>query len=208
MKARNLLVLMFVMAFSFITIAVSNQEVLAQVQPQQDESTEIVHPIPQIPIVLDGVKMSPEEITKFDGQVLYYIVDKKAQDEGVVYVYTTLDSITRHYESTKSKDAPNFAPTGCLNANTAWKDKWHNDAGGRMYITPGDEHSFATGQTYASFNNNIESTHVNFCSNYLKLYDNTDYTGSQLWLATNGWTGDLGIYGWNNRAGSVRADVK
>jgi hypothetical protein len=41
-----------------------------------------INPIPLIPIVLDGVRMAPEQITKFNDRNLYYLVDERAISEG------------------------------------------------------------------------------------------------------------------------------
>ena len=170
------------MAFSFLTVAVSNREVLAQEQPQQGESAEIIHPIPKVPIVVDGVKMAPEEIAKFNGQDLYYLVNDQAR---VLYIFTTVEGINRH------ANAESNSNLGLLSCDTT-SDIYQN--------------KYLSGTPYSFLNNDIESVQTTTCNAYTKLFDNTNFTGSQLWLADSGTTNDLGIYGWSNRAGSIRVD--
>ena len=198
MKARNLLVLMFVMVFSFVTVAVSNQGVLAQEQPQQDKSAEIVHPIPQVPIVVDGVKMDPRDITKFNGQELYYLVNDDAKNQGVVFIFTTLQGI----EKVTVLNEKTTSAYGCVDPTDIWTNvDFQGD-----YKTLSPWNGIGQGSFWnTSWDNNIESVHSSTC-NYTKFYDSTSYSGSQLWLATNGWTSWLVPYGWDNRAGSWKIE--
>lgn len=198
MKTRNLLVLMFVMAFSFITVAVSNQEVLAQAQSQQDEPAEIVHPIPRVPIVVDGVKMKPEEITQFNGQPLYFILDEQAKSEGTVYIFTTIEGISE-YAKTDSRQTK-LAASSCNEPSIVYKG--YSLTGSSLAPGPGAVYDFISNPWLAGWANTMSSVKTTTCNVYTKLYDG----GSQLWLATNGQTNNLGIYGWDNRADKVSVD--
>ena len=58
MKKLSLSFILVVTLLSVLVFATSSQKVLAQEQPVQDEQTENIHPVPQIPIIVDGVKMA------------------------------------------------------------------------------------------------------------------------------------------------------
>ena len=49
----------------------------------------IVHPIPQYPLVIDGVRYDAKDISLFDGIRLRFIVG----DDGVLYAFTTIEGL-------------------------------------------------------------------------------------------------------------------
>ncbi|MCA9944099.1 MAG: hypothetical protein KC449_11490 [Anaerolineales bacterium] len=204
MKKLSLSFILVVTLLSVLVFATSSQKVLAQEQPVQDEQTENIHPVPQIPIIVDGVKMAPEEITKFNGQELYYLVDNESD---VLYIFTTLEGITKQAEQTNVKNNEISSSNQMMSCYeySAFYQGTYLSGGGPWFVKSGTQVSFGSGP-YAFLNNDIESAQTTTCNVYTKLYDNTNYTGSQLWLACCGTTNNLGIYGWNNRAGSIKVD--
>lgn len=162
---------------------------------QQVEAKNNIHPIPQIPIVLNGIKMPPSAVSQFNGQPLYGLVNQQAKREGVFYVFTSLEALETFANlNSPPQRVPNCTQEGsflyeALNFGSYYTGVW---IGGQESLA-GD-----------SLNNNIESAITTNCNVYTKLYDYTDYSGSQLWLANSGYTPNLGIYGWRNRAGSIR----
>ncbi|MBE2239063.1 MAG: hypothetical protein IAE81_14830 [Caldilineaceae bacterium] len=57
--------------------------------PPDRGAEKIIHPIPDRPVIIDGVRYAPKEIRRFDGQVLRFIDDDRALREGVLYAFTT-----------------------------------------------------------------------------------------------------------------------
>lgn len=49
---------------------------------------EEIHQIPKMPIKVDGVIYSPEEIARWNGQPLFYILDSKTKEDGVLTIFT------------------------------------------------------------------------------------------------------------------------
>src|SRR5436190_2688039 len=52
-------------------------------QPQRAPAAS--RPVPKVPLVIDGQRMQPTEINRFDGQPLYLIVDQRNPDVLVGY---------------------------------------------------------------------------------------------------------------------------
>lgn len=204
MKKLSLSFILVVTLLSVLVFATSSQKVLAQEQPAQDEQSESIHPVPHVPIIVDGVEMAPEEITKFNGQELYYLVDNESD---VLHIFTTLEGITKQAEQTSVKNnetSSNEQMMSCYDLSAFYQGTYLS-GGGPWFVQSGSPGASFTG-AYAFLNNNIESAQTTTCNVYTKLYDNTNFTGSQLWLACCGTTNNLGIYGWNNRAGSIKVD--
>lgn len=159
-----------------------------------------IHPIPRVPIVVDGVKMASKEITKFNGQILYYLVDAEAKAKGVIYIFTTLEGIEGYIEGVQNAEYSHSVPI-LSHCNTGSQtSKFYASTN---YVTfledlgPGESMNFT-----GSLNNEISSVKATYCNEYTKLYDDYNLGGSSLWLACCGNTADLSVYGWNNRASS------
>ena len=143
--------------------------------------------------------MDPKEITKFNGRELYYLVNNEAKTQGIVFIFTTLQGIE---EATALNERATSAYSGCVDPTDIWTNV--DFQGNHKTIHPWNgigQGSFGN----TSWDNNIESVASSIC-NYTKFYDSTSYSGSQLWLATNGWTSWLVPYGWDNRAGSWKIE--
>lgn len=203
MKKRNRLFYVITILMGLLTVAASSQTVLAKEHARQGEKSVIVHPIPQVPIIVNGVKMAPEEITRFNGQALYYLVDNQARANGVVYIFTSLAGIERHIYTTQTLHQSNASRMSSCYEFSAHYRGTYLSGGSPGYVQLGSPGASFTGP-FASWNNDIESVVTTTCNAYTKLYDNTNFTGSSLWLACCGTTNDLDIYGWNNRAGSMK----
>ncbi|MBX3059216.1 MAG: hypothetical protein KF770_22335 [Anaerolineae bacterium] len=206
MQPHKILFLVLVMAFGLLA-ATNNQMVLAA-EPassnKSDETVEIVHPIPQVPIVVDGVKLAPEEITQFNGRELYYLIDGKSE---LLYIFTTIEGITKQVKQDSVKNnetSSNEVMLSCYQYSAYYQGTYLS-GGGPWFVQSGTSGTTFTG-VYAFLNNDVESVQTTTCNVYTKLFDNTNFTGSQLWLACCGTTNDLAIYGWGNRAGSIRVD--
>lgn len=161
------------------------------------------HPIPQVPIVVDGERMEPNEIRNFNGQELHYLVNEQALSEGVVYVFTSLE-MRQSFVNLANLQNSQIQPSACTFYPSFYQGASYT--GSAMTVVPGYSRSFSG--SWSSWNNTITSvkTAANAYSGYTKLYDSVWYSGSSLWLATCGNTPNLSIYGWDNRAGSIVVD--
>ncbi|MGD8501574.1 MAG: hypothetical protein PVJ86_13055 [Phycisphaerales bacterium] len=63
--------------------------------PKGDESS-TVHTVPALPVVVDGVRYEPEEISRFNGQVLRFVADERTGREGVIYAFATVEGLEKY----------------------------------------------------------------------------------------------------------------
>ena len=64
--------------------------------PDSEEAA-IVHQVPNYPVIVDGVRYKPEEISRFNGQVLRFVWDEQAEEEeGVIYAFTTVEGLEQY----------------------------------------------------------------------------------------------------------------
>lgn len=191
MKKQTFLKLMAITLFSVFFTASTTQ--ITSAQTLRPAPSDHVHPIPLIPIVVDGIKMSPEEISKYDGQPLYYLVNDQARSEGVVYIFTTLERLIGFEEVAQSTEMSNNIMSSCTDPSAFYNDP--SFGGTPLYRAPGQSANLYNIAFYA-YNYNIESVKTTDCNVYTKLYG----PPGQLWLACCGDTPNLNIYGWENEA--------
>lgn len=204
MKSK-LQVILTAILLGFFTVVINSQVVQAQERSKEGEEPLIIHPIPLVPIIVDGVRMAPEEIKKFNGQELYYLVNDESKAQEVVFIFTTLEGIETAAALTAGNDGLEGGMYTCVTPTDVWKDV--DFQGDHLYL--GISPTYGTGSGSfggTSWDNNVESVHTTTCNLYTKFYDTTYYSGSQLWLASNGWTSWLVPYGWDNRAGSWKIE--
>ncbi len=65
---------------------------LEALYPPSDEAS-IEHPVPNYPLVIDGVYYDPGDISRFNGLVLRFVWDDETAREGVLYAFTTVEGL-------------------------------------------------------------------------------------------------------------------
>lgn len=197
MKKQTFLKLMAITLFSvFFTTSITQ---ITNAQTPVPAPSDHVHPIPLIPIVVDGVKMAPEEISKYDGQPLYYLVNDQARSEGIVYIFTTLKRLTAFEKIAQTSGKSNKTMLSCIDPSAFFNDP--SFGGTPLYLAPGQSANLYN-RVFYSYNYNIESVKTTDCNVYTKLYGSP----GQLWLACCGDTPNLNIYGWENKASYLVVD--
>jgi hypothetical protein len=202
-RKRTMLNLVLVALFSLFSIGSTLKSTFAKEIYPVDSNA--INPIPLIPIVLDGVRMAPEQITKFNDRNLYYLVDERAISEGVVYVFTSLQKIETHIENSEAShfSKRSFSKPSLSHCTGGGVSIFYSEINFSNFLEdlgPGE----AGLNLYNGDDNDLESVSATHCNEYTKLYDGHNLTGSSLWLACCGDTQDLDIYGWDNRASSIK----
>ena len=190
-----------VILFSCVLFLMTATSSMAFAKSDPELDPDIVNPLPTVPVILDGERVNTEAIRKFDNQTLYYLVDDQAKTDGVIYVFTTLEKIENF--ATERQQQRKHHVTSCGTTSDLFINSYFGDS--VTSIFPNSQRRF-TGLLYSLYDNNVSSVKTTAANMHTKLYDNTNYTGSQLWLASCGDTPTLNIYGWDNRAGSVRVE--
>jgi hypothetical protein len=183
----------------------------AQMEAATPASDDIVHPIPQMPIVIDGVRYAPEEISQFNGRVLRYVLDQHGQSEGVIYAFTTLEGLTQYLKaqwgwapgssSARSMGSAIVRPMSDSYWTVFYADAYY--AGSTILSAPNAAISDLS-TVSPGWNDRISSVKVATGSAWATLYADTSYAGDQLWMQRGTEWSSLAGSGWDNRASSLK----
>lgn len=183
----------------------------AQMEAAAPVSDDIVHPIPQMPIVVDGVRYAPEEISQFNGRVLRYVLDQHSQSEGVIYAFTTLEGLTQYF-----KDQWGWEPTGpsarslgtgiMRPMSDSYWTVFYADAyyAGSTILSAPNAAISDLSTVSPGWNDRISSVQVSTGAAWATLYADTSYGGDQLWMQRGTEWSSLAGNGWDNRASSLK----
>ena len=183
----------------------------AQMEAAAPVSDDIVHPIPQMPIVIDGVRYAPEGISQFNGRVLRYVLDQRTQSEGVIYAFTTLEGLTQYLKdqwgwepasaNTRSMGTGIVRPMSDSYWTVFYADAYY--AGSTILSAPNAAISDLS-TVSPGWNDRISSVQVSTGAAWATLYADTSYAGDQLWMQRGTEWSSLAGNGWDNRASSLK----
>jgi hypothetical protein len=183
----------------------------AQMEAAAPVGDDIVHPIPQIPIVVDGVRYAPEGISQFNGRVLRYVLDQRTQSEDVIYAFTTLEGLTQYLKdqwgweptstSARSMGTGIVRPMSDSYWTVFYADAYY--AGSTILSAPNAAISDLS-TVSPGWNDRISSVQVSTGAAWATLYADTSYAGDQLWMQRGTEWSSLAGNGWDNRASSLK----
>jgi hypothetical protein len=78
-----------------------NPDALFQNAPNHFFET-IIHPIPQISIVIDGVYYAPQEIQQLNGISLHFVLSEETQKEEFLYIFKTPQEVQQYLQFQKT----------------------------------------------------------------------------------------------------------
>jgi hypothetical protein len=163
---------------------------MAEHQMAPEAEAKIVHQVPEVPVIIDGVLYQPEDIHKFDGRQLGFTVGP----DGRLYAFT--DGIVLvDFISIQSK-AGLFST---LSIYSRFCEGYYLSGMRQLEVPPGVS-MFSLG----SMNNIISSMDISaYADNGITLFDlpnlQGDYFHGYYWIQYP----NLGTYGWDNRASSL-----
>lgn len=180
--------------------------------PTTADSRPSKHKIPQVPVVIDGVRQAPEKIQQFDGQPLYFVLDKQAQQEGVVYVFTTRAKV-REYLETQGL-MPEAGTTAVQPEHWDYNDPrslFYRDAkygSNSMGVPAGYAYSDLTkvywgGWIWQDWSDEISSVRATPLSSATYLFEHENFGGSYFLIHTGDDISYLNVYGWDDKATSI-----
>jgi hypothetical protein len=192
-------------------VSLATAQTPAQMEAAAPVSDDIVHPIPQMPIVVDGVRYAPEEISQFNGRVLRYVLDQHSQSEGVIYAFTTLEGLTQYFKdqwgweptspSARSLGTGIVRPMSDSYWTVFYADAYY--AGSTILSAPNAAISDLS-TVSPGWNDRISSVQVSTGAAWATLYADTSYGGDQLWMQRGTEWSSLAGNGWDNRASSLK----
>ncbi len=185
------------------------------------EKQTIIHKVPSVPIMLDSTSVPPEKVKEFDGQPLYYVLDKQALAEGVPQVFTTPEKALEYRNRAVAKPKPPASQQGSVSRETAIEAAFGgyvslyelpNFYGSNWDIDPGYGDIPDFRYVFCPFCTNINDK-VSSVDTYIwpyygytvwtVLFEHIEFQGSQLWIENPGWVPDLAPWGWNDVASSM-----
>ncbi len=69
----------------------------------KSEKQPMIHKVPSVPIMLDSASAPSDKVKEFDGQPLYYVMDKQALAEGVLQIFTTPEKAQEYRSQAAAK---------------------------------------------------------------------------------------------------------
>jgi hypothetical protein len=156
-----------------------------------EAEAKIVHTVPQVPVIIDGVLYLPEEIHKFDGRQLGFT----AGPDGRLYAFTDETVLEDFISKQQPKDGFFFF----LSIYSRFCEGYYLSGTRQLEVPPG-----ISVYDLGMMNNIISSMEVVAAAdNGITLFDLPNLQGDYF----HGYYGtpypNLGWYGWDNRASSL-----
>lgn len=194
-----------------------------------EDEAPLVHVIPSVPVIVDGVRYEPEEISCFNGTPLQFVLTFDAVQGEYMYAFTTDEGLLEFlsgrgglpsgdiregsiegldYYVSEGGEPPPPPPEGATVPSVLPASYWtrffeHINYGGK-------EFGSAPGVCWPDlrynppgWNDIISSLKVATAASWATLYEHIYYGGDQLWVQSGIWLPDLRPYGWNDRASSI-----
>ncbi len=182
-------------------LTVSGTTAVAKPVPQPGAGTH-VHKAPVAPFVVDGVRYAPEQISKFDGRPLYFVVDMAKPLEMVGYTNKSdFDAaVTLANQKAGGIGTQQAGQYVTLYAGDEMTGDWMNvnSPYGINYLA-GVNRGCGLFGCAGNWDNVASSIFIN---GRVSVYDDIEYRGSWLYLAGYGW-GNLSWWGFDNITSSI-----
>jgi hypothetical protein len=173
-----------------IPAGTSKAEFMEEHKMTPEAEAKIVHTVPQVPVIIDGIRYEPEQIHLFDGKQLGFTVGI----DGQLYAFTNAtvldDFVTKQYTT-------DLYTYGFIYSRFC--EDYYLSGTRQMDVPPGIS-VFSLG----NMDNIISSMEISaYADNGATLFDLPDLQGDYF----HGYYGtpypNLGTYGWNDRASSL-----
>lgn len=180
---------------------------LLQAQQKAADPDSTNHPVPAVPLKIDGVKHKSEDIKKFDGKELYSVIDEHSEAEGVLYVFTSKQKFEAYLEENGHLNTASTGDMQLLHNNESdihsyfYEDINYNDSS--LRAPAGASYEDLRNVSNNSWNDRISSVKATPWGAGTYLYTNVDFDGSALFIEARHDRADLRDYGWNDRASSI-----
>jgi hypothetical protein len=191
---------------------------IAPIAPLASEDTELIHKVPDVPVILDGAPASPDIVLQYNGKPLYYVVDEKSMQEGVIRIFTDEQKASAYRQQAEIESAlgDKGSRTAATEGFTAkiyiYEESNYSGYSNSFALGNTDLYNLSTynfdcnwlGNNCHNMNNKISSIK---CSSMPKhwtvLFSATEYQGSKLWIAPGANRAYLSWYGFNDITSSI-----
>ncbi|WP_342380892.1 hypothetical protein NVS55_14590 [Myxococcus stipitatus] len=161
--------------------------------PREDiENQPVEGFLPELPILVDGVKYTAKEIQEKDIHLSHYVLDGRSAELAVVQGFRTTEQLKEYFAATGQ--FPSEQPTGQQLANcNPWsvffEHSWYGGASFSVY--PGWGYP-----TLGWWNDRISSLWSTQCGRWTLVTEHAWYGGHVLWIGRAWAIPNMGSYGW------------
>ncbi|HEX2225091.1 MAG TPA: hypothetical protein VHN15_12890, partial [Thermoanaerobaculia bacterium] len=153
--------------------------------------------IPDLPVVLNGVRTEPEEMRRHPGEDFHYVLDAAALQEGVVYAFTSpeqRDQFVRTRALAQGEDLTAVTLASTAGPTSTFWEHPNRLGGVKQYSTS----VFSLG----AWSDVISSLETGTQS--VRLWEHEGFRGSSFTVPANVIVEDLGPFGWSDVASSIQ----
>lgn len=164
-------------------------EKLHPMDPKQEAA--IMHPVPNCPVIVDGIRYAPDQIFLFNGKRLRFVTGK----DNNLYAFTTVQEFERFQKEEFAAESEQI-----LRDVYSYFYKDAEYTGVNFGLVPG------TGLpelNQIGMDNAISSTKINTSTQWAYLFDYANYGGDWYGMPPGSTYPWLVNQGWNDRASSV-----
>jgi hypothetical protein len=196
-------------------------EPLIAVERLISDESELIHKVPDVPVVLDGTPADPDIVLQYNGKPLHYVVDEKSIKEGVLRIFTDEQKANAYRQQVETVAAS--SPSVDKGSRTAATEGFT----AKITVYPesnyrGNDKSFSLGNTdiydlstyedcagiifrvCLKYNNKISSIKCEqMPKHWTVLFSSTKYLGSKLWISPGVNRPYLSSYGFNDITSSI-----
>lgn len=199
---------MYVMRLSRLCLAsLLALTVSAPIFGQQNRS----HKPVRLPVIVEGVRYEPDEVSRFQGQTMYWVYDEAAKKQGVMFGFTSPEAVQDYgRQIDKVKGAGGVRSITGAGAHGSGSCSYLHPAVNAGPNDPYDWIILCPLQQISTmrdgYNDRLSYVEAGSSSYYTVLYKcyNFSSTCDILWVAPGNTISDLNAYNMNNVASSVR----
>lgn len=176
-------------------LAVDDAEAQILLAVAKKSESKIVHDIPPYPVIIDGTKYEPVEISLFDGKQLGFTVG----NDGLLYAFTTEKALADFQKTQITENNNTQVPRLLDDPYSYFYEDWLY-GGSSCYLIPGEQIA-----TLGILDDKISSFKASSVASKVRLYDGPDFTGDYFERPGGTQISMLTPLGWNDRASSIIA---
>ncbi|WP_163996763.1 hypothetical protein [Pyxidicoccus caerfyrddinensis] len=148
--------------------------------------------LPELPILVDGVTYTAEQIREKDIHLSHYVLDGRSAELGAVQGFRTTEELTKYLEATNQfpSEEPKVQQLAC--DPYSWFFEHAGYWGYYFTLYPGYGYSYVGN----FWNDRISSIWSTQCGSWTLVTEHSNYQGHVLWIGRNWAINNLSGWGW------------
>lgn len=189
--------------------AMEDSPYLQELFPSRQDAydPQLRHQAPPVRIMVDGELREPEEISRFNGRPIIYLMNAESQEGGFVYVFADHQQLRTHLQARGKMPRGEVSGVTAANQNPAVFFVDPSLEGYELKVEPGYALPNLKDVNMAflrNWNDEISSLTASPVGTYTVLYMHSNYWGSEVWTEAGGYKYDLSWANFDNQASSIK----